>query len=215
MDTPLYKLYLFRRNAKFYETPAPVYRAIRDQMDARQRELGIRDLFNAEMAWSNEKFEYFGVEFYPNEQALRAYTLCLMETGFYQFIDSESYLGIPMDTSYPDFSLEPPPPGQEPVFRLYMSRKKDYAYQMPPNELEEAYANVDEVARQLGVKPLLGAFARWNSEEWEYFGIERFPSLEAAISYSQFLSHTGWYRIMESRSFLGIAYGGLVSGVKE
>jgi hypothetical protein len=180
------------------------------------------------MAWSNEKYEYFGVEFYPSLEALQAYSRCLSELGFYQYIQSESYLGIPMDNSFPDFrfpskaaqpeheardplglgffEVEEDPP--EPVYRVYLSRPAGFARLVPEAEREEILQHTQDACKMLGVQALISAFMRWNHESWEYFGIERFADMETAISYSQYLNEAGWYRITESISYLGSAYGG-------
>lgn len=232
MDTPLYKLYIYKRTPQFFLTPAADVRAIRARMAERQAALGIRDLFNAEMAWSNEKYEYFGVEFYPNLEAVQNYTRCMMECGYYQFVQGESYLGIPMDQSFPDFSAEPNEenetgegqenedayyPGErkpsQPVYRMYLSRSAQTSHLVPADERAEMLARTQEAAHLAGVRPLLSAYIRWNSESWDYFGIERFPSTETLIRYSQFLTEIGWYRVTESVSYLGRAYGGLVVGI--
>lgn len=216
MDTPLYKLYIFKRNARHFATPPEQMAAIRAEMDQRQRELGIHDLFNAQMAWSNEKYEYFGIEYYPNMRAVQEYTRCLMDLGFFQYVDSESFLGLPMDGTYPNFNLEPPPAaGEQPIYRLYFSRLSDYALELPREELEVIYGRNTDYQNMAGIKPLLNAYVTWNNEEWEYFGIERFPNLETMIRYSQFMTDTGWYRIIHARSYLGTAYGGLVAGMGE
>lgn len=230
MDTPLYKLYLFRRAPAYYETPPQKIAMLRERMEARQRELGIRDLFNAEMAWSNEKFEYFGVEFYPSLKALLTYTRCLSELGHFQYLQGESYLGIPMDNAYPEFRFPSPPERREeerdlldfgceaeeeeqpPIYRVYFSRSAAGAMLVPEIEREEIINHIQEAGKMLGVEPLLSAFMRWNAERWEYFGIERFPNMETAIAYTQYLNEAGWYRITESESYLGTALGGLAAG---
>lgn len=232
MDTPLYKLYIYKRTPQFFLTPAAEMRAVRARMAEKQAALGIRDLFNAEMAWSNEKFEYFGVEFYPNLESVHSYTRCMMDSGYYQFVQGESYLGIPMDNTFPDFSAEPVEDNrsgeescdggeifpveqkpQTPVYRLYLSRTVQTAHLIPPDERAEMLARTQETAHLAGVRPLLSAYIRWNSESWDYFGIERFPDTETLIRYSQFLTEIGWYRVTESVSYLGTAYGGLVVGI--
>jgi hypothetical protein len=230
MDTPLYKLYLFKYTPQFYQVPVAEIRAVRAKMAEKQAALGIRDLFNAEMSWSNEKWEFFGVEFYPNLEAVQSYARCLKETGFLQYINSESYLGIPMDSSFPDFTAEPEEeqPAQfydaqygessgenppKPVYRVYLSRRAQTAELIPPNERAQILERTQETARLAGIKPLLSAYVRWNSESWDYFGIERFPSMETLIRYSQFLTEIGWYRLTDSQSYLGTAFGGLVVGI--
>lgn len=239
MDTPLYKLYLFKRTARYFALPTDQYQEIRARMSKRAKELGIRDLFNASMSWSNERYEFFGVELYPSLEAVQAYTQTMSALGYFQYIEGESFLGIPMDGNYPDYTIEPAEPEQNTVYRLYFTRTSeqarlaqqmahriissqpggqslaDYAWRTPRDELGELTQQVNEMSRHAGIVTVLNAYMRWNNEGWEYFGIERFPNMETLIGYSQYLSSAGWYRLTEARSYLGTAYGGIASGIDD
>src|SRR5512133_1579509 len=221
MDPPLYKFYLCRRTARYFSLPVDQYQEIRTRMSKRASELGIRDLFNASMSWSNERYEFFGVELYPSLEAVQAYTQTLTALGYFQYVESESFLGIPMDGNYPDYCIEPAEADQNTVYRLYFTRTSeqarlaqqmahriinsqsgqpaaDYSWRAPQDELGELTQQVNEMARRAGILTVLNAYMRWNNEGWEYFGIERFPNMETLIGYSQFLSSAGWYRLTEA-----------------
>jgi hypothetical protein len=235
IDTPLYKLYLFKRNSDYFQLAPDKLADLRARMNIRQKELGILNLFNARMAWSNEHYEFFGVEYYPSLRAVQEYTRCLVELRFLRLVESESFLGIPMDDNYPNFDPQPDASQAgdeeddqpEPVYRLYLAKTQPPAQQMQKQqpgdtdnpsyqeELEQLIELSTESMHRAGAKTLLSAYMRWNSEEWEYFGIERYPTVQALIRHSQFLSSNGWYRLTQARSFLGAAYGGIVSGMGE
>jgi hypothetical protein len=78
--------------------------------------------------------------------------------------------------------------------------------------LEELGGRSMEEARKNGGIPLATAYTRWNNEVWEYFGVERYPDMEAVVRYSQYLSTTNWYRVWEARSFLGVGVSGSLVG---
>ena len=216
MDTPFYKLFLFKPTPRFYDLAEGEFKALRREMNAQQAKLGIRNLFNARMAWSNEQYTYFGVEFYPSLAAVETYTQCLTELGYYRYVDAESYLGIPMDRTYPDFEQEQPAEIKgKTIYRVYLSRETGWSLGIPVEERKQAYARVNEAGERAGIQPLLNAYARWNNEGWEYFGVERFPNIETVIRYTQFLSDSGWYRLVDSRSYLGTAFSGLIAGMAE
>ncbi len=229
MDTPLYKLFLFKRTPTYLGLPAERLASLRDRMIRRQKDLGILNLFNAAMAWSNERYEFFGVEYFPSLKAVQEYTRCLNELHFFQLVEGESFLGIPMDANYPNFEVLSSDPAdddeeetQEPVYRVYFSRVRPAQPQIQnmllsegspfteQDELSQLYELSNESLLRAGAKPLLSAYARWNNEEWDYFGIERFPNLQALIGHSQLLSTNGWYRHIQARSYLGTAYGGII-----
>lgn len=214
MDTPLYKLYLFRRTAQYYELGQAGWAQLSAEILTQQRALGIRDLFNAEMAWSNEHYEFFGVEFYPNIEAVQNYSRSLQKLGYFRYVTGDSYLGLPMDNTYPDFSIEAPTRQENLVYRVYLARQSCYAHKMAAGELEKRFVLAADAFKSAGGAVMLNAYMRWNFEGFEYFGIERYPNLEAVIGYTQLLSSNNWYDIMESRSYLGTAYGGLIAGMQ-
>lgn len=208
MDTPLYKLSLLRRSAQYFSAAPGQIAAHNERIAALQNKLGVRDLFHADMSWSNEKYESLAVEYFPSLQALREYAHCAEEMRYAQ---GDSYLGIPMDNSTLDFSDDAPGMVEEAVYRVYFSRPAPQAHLVPPQQGKEIYTHMEETARMLGVKGLLSAYMRWNDEGWEYFGLERFPDLETLVSYSQYLTQIGWYRLTEAVSYLATARGGLVA----
>jgi hypothetical protein len=214
VDTPLYKLYLFKRTAQYYDLSQAGWAQLSAEILSQQRALGVRDLFNAEMAWSNEHYEFFGVEFYPSLEAARNYTHCLQKLGYYRYVTGDSFLGLPMDNTYPDFSIEPPTRSENLVYRVYLAHQTSYARQMPSDETEKRFGLAADAFKSAGGTVMLNAYMRWNFEGYEYFGIERYPDLEAVIGYTQLLSSNGWYDLMASRSYLGTAYGGLIAGMK-
>jgi len=124
-------------------------------------------------------------------------------------VEGESYLGIPMDSTANNIAPPgPPPPGENSVYRVYLSRLTDYGHSLSKDQLNEVWALGRDALNRAGGRMLLNGYMRWNNEEWESFGVERFPSHEAVLSYSQFLSVSGWYHVSAARSFLGIATAG-------
>lgn len=214
MDNLVYRLYFCKRGRKALDLPAEEYA----QMLARTREiaanLGVRHMLAASMRWSNERSETFGVELYPSLEVAQEYVRQLEAIDWYSYVESESYLGIPMDSTAnrlvpPDF----PPPGENSVYRVYLSRLTDYGQGLSPEALNQTWATGREALHRNGGVMLLGGYVRWNNEEWESFGVERFPGHENALAYSQFLSVSGWYRISMARSCLGTAIGGEITGL--
>jgi hypothetical protein len=211
MSTPVYRLFFFRPGAKALELSQEEREAFITRLDAPGERLGVKLLLSADMLWSNERFEYFGLEQFPSQAAVLEYTQCLRELGWYDHIIAESYLGIPMDgTANMLTPPEPPAPGTTPIYRAYLARLTAYGHSLSPEKLEEVGGRSIEESRKHGGILLAAAYTRWNNEEWETFGIERYPDMEAVVRYSQYLSTTNWYKVWEARSFLGVANGGVL-----
>jgi hypothetical protein len=127
-------------------------------------------------------------------------------------LQGESYLGIPMDgTANRLAPPDPPCVGEKPIYRVYLSRLSAKGCTLSTEQLNQFNGQANEASRTAGGTPILSAYCRWNNEEWEYFGVERFPCMEAVLLYSQYLSVANWYSVWQSRSYLGTAVAGLVT----
>jgi hypothetical protein len=144
---------------------------------------------------------------------VQEYTRSLTGLNFYRYFDAESYLGIPMDNNYPDFNFEPPTPGDCAVYRLYFVRRAPLSSLLDAETRQSTLERVQETARAMNITTILSAYMRWNNESWDYFGVERFPTMETLIGYSQFLTEIDWYNHYQAVSYLGYALGGLASGM--
>lgn len=210
MDYPVYKLFFYKRGVKALNMTIEDYETL-VVLPTREpaRHLGIRTMLTASTRWSNERSEYFGVELYPSLEVQQEYTRILEGLDWFSYVEGESYLGIPMDSTANDITPPPlPPPGEKSVYRVYLSRLTDYGHSLGPEKLNDVWALGREALNRAGGRMLLSGYLRWNNEEWESFGVERFPNHENMLSYSQFLSVSGWYRVSVARSFLGTAIGG-------
>jgi hypothetical protein len=213
MDQPIYKLFFFRLSPRARALTPEQLQEVIHLLDEPAARFGVRQLLVAEMRWSNERFEYFGVEQFPSQEAQQAHTRRLEELGWYDYVEGESYLGMPLDGTANELTFpEPPPAGEQSIYRVYLSRLTTYGQELPTSRLNEVWALGRDALSRVGGVPLLAAYTRWNDETWDSFGIERFPSSQAALTYSQYLSVSGWYRVSAARSHLGLAVGGLLSG---
>lgn len=211
MFNPIYKLSFYRRTDRAFTLSLEEQHALLAKREAAGQAVDRKQLLTASMGWSNECFEYFGVELFPHLDALREYNARLDALGWYDLVSGQTYLGIPMDDRITD--LEPMAPvtgGRKAIYRVYLSRPSPLAYGLPPEEHEEMLRRTQEAAQVAGAKPVLSAYTRWNNEEWEYFGVEQFPSAEDALRYTQYLSVSSWYCYTISRSFLGDPVEGLL-----
>ena len=94
MATPVYKLFL--------GTPKPAWSGLstseQDTLLAKLRTLlekvGARSIVMCNSAWSSEKWSYFGLEEFPDAEAVQKHTQLLLEHNWpFQFVESFSILG--------------------------------------------------------------------------------------------------------------------------
>jgi hypothetical protein len=67
----------------------------------------------------------------------------------------------------------------KPITRLFFVKMKNAFIELPDKKksayMKKDRANLDE----LGMKPISMINCGWSTDEWDYIGIERWPSLEA------------------------------------
>ena len=93
MANPVYQLF----TARFTEAWYQLSQQERDQLLAKQEEsmqkAGGKNLAFAESVWSNEKWQFFGVNEFPDLETLQAHTARLIEIEWFRYIDSNVILG--------------------------------------------------------------------------------------------------------------------------
>ena len=93
MANPVYQLF----TARFTEAWYQLSQQERDQLLAKQEEsmqkAGGKNLAFAESVWSNEKWQFFGVNEFRDLEALQSHTARLIEIEWFRYIDSNVILG--------------------------------------------------------------------------------------------------------------------------
>ncbi len=89
------------------------------------------------------------------------------------------------------------------VYKLYMFKPTEAWYQLSEKEKNKYRTKVRETVGKVGGKEIIACFSGWNSEQWLGWGVEEFPSIEAAQKHHALLVAFDWFRFCESNSFLG------------
>ena len=93
-----------------------------------------------------------------------------------------------------------------PIFKVWFSKFKAPWYQLTPEQQDKLMAQATEYAKQLGVENIAFCASAWASEEWHFWGVEKFPDLEAVQKYSDFLFSLNWFNYIESKTYLGTEF---------
>lgn len=93
MAGPIYKLWMMRPTQATYQ----LSREEADQLMAKAAEAlakaGGKELILCESAWCSERWPYFGVEEFPDIEAVQRHTQFLQELNWYRYADSMTLLG--------------------------------------------------------------------------------------------------------------------------
>jgi hypothetical protein len=91
-----------------------------------------------------------------------------------------------------------------PVYKVYLFRRFTEAWhQLSKEEQEGLLAKVQEIIKAVGCKVVLQCVSGWSSDEWQGFGVEEFPNIEAVQKHRKALDELNWYRYVETVSVLG------------
>ena len=92
-----------------------------------------------------------------------------------------------------------------PIYKLFLGRMTEAWYQLSEEERNRLVAEIDP--GRVGGKLIVECGSAWSSEQWQFFGIEEFPDIEAVQEYSELLSRLDWYRHADTMSILGTEWG--------
>jgi hypothetical protein len=93
---------------------------------------------------------------------------------------------------------------EKPIIRLYFARIKEAFYNLSEEEKYEFIRKDRENFDELGMKLMMMIDCRWSNEEWDFVGIEEWPTIEALEKRGKFeKEELEGFRYVESKTYLG------------
>lgn len=207
MSVPVYKLYLMKPKLEAVLLPVEKQSEIMTQLMSWRGELGVRALLAGEV-WSDERFLYFGVEWYPDWKVLREYDRHLREINWYHYIHSETYMGIEIPGMPPDLTPYKPGPDEKDTFyKVYIARPLQAAYALSPEE-QKKQQEFNQLEEALGAHTLMLINCRIGNEAADTFGVQRYPSFEVLQKLFNEQYALGWWKYMRACTYLCTAVDG-------
>ena len=96
----------------------------------------------------------------------------------------------------------------QPIYKIWRVGVKEAWYQLSKEQQDALFAKVNEAMKSTGGKSMLFCNSSWHSEQWQYCGVEEFPSIEAVQEYNRCLMELDWFRYCDSDIILGTAMSG-------
>lgn len=93
MTGPIYKMFHARWTEAWYQLSKEQQEAMFAKMTETGERLGAKQMLICNSSWNSEKWLFWGVEEYPNLEALQEYTNCLVELDWFRYCESETLLG--------------------------------------------------------------------------------------------------------------------------
>ena len=93
---------------------------------------------------------------------------------------------------------------KKPIIRLLFAKIKEAFYNLSEEEKMEFMLKDRKNLDELGCKVLMMIDCRWSNEEWNYVGVEEWPTLEALEKRAKFENEElEKFRIIEAKTLLG------------
>jgi hypothetical protein len=94
----------------------------------------------------------------------------------------------------------------EPIYKLWMVELKNSWRQLSQEEKEHHLDQVRAALKEVGAKNIVTVKSAWYDEQWQYFGLEEFPDVEAVRKFIEQLQEIGHYRYFRTRGLMGNEY---------
>jgi len=92
----------------------------------------------------------------------------------------------------------------KPVIRLFFAKMKDTFLDLPDDEKMEFMRKDRENLDELGMKAVTMIDCRWSNDEWDYIGVEQWPSMDAIETREKFENEVlDVSKYVKSKTYLG------------
>ena len=96
MARPIYLLFLGRPRQSWFELSEEERQALFAKLGQSLNDVGAKQVLTADCSWSSGQWYFFGVEEYPNIEAVQKHITTQHEMGFSQHMEELDFLGSPM-----------------------------------------------------------------------------------------------------------------------
>jgi hypothetical protein len=96
MDGPIYVFFRGRFTEAWYQLSQTEKDNLLAKIDAQGKPFGLKRVLMCNSRWSNERWQVFGVEEFPDIATYQKYNIALEEADWFRYIDSETMLGTAM-----------------------------------------------------------------------------------------------------------------------
>jgi hypothetical protein len=93
MAQPIYKLFQFRYTEAFYQLSQDERNGILGKLNEAFQKVGGKQIVLCDSSWASEQWPVFGVEQFPDIEAVQQYAKALAELNLPRYLVSTSMLG--------------------------------------------------------------------------------------------------------------------------
>lgn len=93
MAQPIYKLFMAKPSQAAYKLSEEEWKKLSAKLDEAFAEVGGKHVIDCSSGWASEQWTFWGVEEFPDIEAVQKYTELLNELDWFQYVDSFTLLG--------------------------------------------------------------------------------------------------------------------------
>ena len=93
MAKPIYKLFVAKPSQTSYKLSQEEQQKIFAKIEEALEKVGGKQIIACDSGWASEQWTFWGVEEYPDIEAVQKYTEMLNELNWFQYVDSFTVLG--------------------------------------------------------------------------------------------------------------------------
>ncbi|MBN1964399.1 MAG: hypothetical protein JW910_07120 [Anaerolineae bacterium] len=93
MAEPIYKMFAGRATEAWYALDEREQNELLKQVGYALEAVGGRRVMSCDSSWANEAYQFFGIEEFPDLEAVQAFTRALVQLDWYRYMEGLSLLG--------------------------------------------------------------------------------------------------------------------------
>jgi len=94
----------------------------------------------------------------------------------------------------------------QPIYKVFLGKFTEAWHRLSKAEQDSLSAQLEAALVKVGGKRPILCDSSWASEQWQGFGVEEFPSIEAVQEHTKILNDLNWFRYFNSLTTLGTEY---------
>src|SRR5262249_56518148 len=99
MAGPIYRLFLGKPTEAWYQLSEDERRSLFGKLTAALAEVGGKEVITCTSSWSTEQWPFFGIEEFPDVEALQKLAARHEEINWYRYVESMTVVGTKMTPS--------------------------------------------------------------------------------------------------------------------
>jgi secreted protein with Ig-like and vWFA domain len=96
MAKPIYKVFMFKPTEAWYQLSDQKKNAVKKQLTQALEKVGGKEIILCYSGWNSEQYMGWGVEQFPDIEAVQKHHALLEELDWFRYAESNSYLGTEM-----------------------------------------------------------------------------------------------------------------------